>query len=352
MKIGIAGCGSIAKTHMNAILSALSEAEIFFYDIDQQKAEEIRNVYSAGTVFDDFDDLLSRIKLDTVHILTPVDSHFSMAEKCLDNGIHVYIEKPVTETAAEFNELAGKAEEKGKIIFAGYSALGMPAIMKAKEIIDSGRLGRMVSVHCDFLCAWPGNTIPYGDPDHWAYSLQGGVLQNMADHPASMIIDVLDTVQHNHSSVCKRNILPSDCPDLMHMTVRSDDQVGSFTLSLGHGVAQRRISYYLEGGMIMADAGSQLVSIVKGKGPQNFIKKILSGMGSGWDLGMGSVGNVFKVIRGKLKRNPGIMNLVENFYDAVQGKKDTLIKPDKAREIITVLEDAWKHSESIEDIHE
>ena len=341
MKTGILGCGNIGRTHLNVIKKLSHDFELSLCDTRRENAEKLAAQFGIKDVYQSSDELLSKEKPDAVHILTPVSSHFDLAQKAIHQGCHVYIEKPVTETSAEYEKLFDLSKKQGRLLCAGYSALGMPVILKAKKEMESGKLGRLVSVHSDFMCSWPGNTIPYGDPEHWAYSLKGGVLQNMADHPASVVVDAMESVEQSDSYFCRRNVLPHDCPDFMHMVLKNQDQMGSFSLSLAHGAAHRQVQYFLEGGTIVADMSRQLMGIVRSQGPQNFIKKTTSGFGLGWKFGMGSVGNVFKVITGSLQRNPGIVHLIQNFYDAVQGKEVLLVKSHKVKNMVAALERAW-----------
>jgi predicted dehydrogenase len=273
--------------------------------------------------------------------LTPLHTHFSIAEKALLAGTHVYVEKPITETITELNFLFDLARKQGKILCAGFSSLGMPAIRRAKQEILSGKYGSLVSVHCDYMSPWPGTLIPYGDPNHWAYSLKGGVLQNMADHPASVVIDAMEGVKEYKLLTSCHNVLPGGFPDLLHVSLKNDDQIGSFTLSLSQGGAHRQISYYLEKGTIIVDMSRQFGSIVKGRGPQNFVKKVLSGVGIGFDYAFGSVMNIVKVLTGSLQKNPGVTFLIQNFYRSILGGEDLIIDPSTPHHVVTLLEKVW-----------
>ena len=342
MKIGIIGCGLIAASHVRIIRKLMQNVELCLCDLERSNAEKLGSKFGINKIFTSAEELVSNQKLDTVHILTPVFSHFDLAQTALQAGCHVYIEKPVTESTLEYNRLFALAKKQKKLMCAGYSALGMPAVLAAKELIHNDDLGRLISLHCDFMCSWPSNTIPYGNPNHWAYSMTGGIYQNIIDHPASLVTDAMDGVQKYHLHFCRRNILPFDCPDLLHVTLSNDHQIGSFVLSLGHGSAHRQIQYLYERGTISVDLGRQLVSFVGGTGPQNFIQKTLSGLRIGWDFAGGSVGNVFKVITGSLQKEPGIVNLINNFYNSIRGDEELIVENETALRVIGLLEGLWK----------
>ena len=341
MRIGIIGCGTIAQTHLRVLRQMQLDKNLYFCDSDKARAEKLSSTDGTRKVYTDPDELLSKESLDCVHILTPLPSHASIAERALQCRCHVYIEKPVTETAKDFRKLRVLAEEQGKILCAGYSTLGMPVIVKARNALASLKLGRLISVHCDFLCSWPGSLIPYGDPAHWSYSLKGGILQNMVDHPMSLIVDAMDSIEDHSCYFCRRGILPNNCPDLLNVTLQNNDQVGSFTLYLGNGPAQWQVHYFLEEGMIIADMGRQLVNIIKTRGPQNFIKKTLSGFEFGYAYMSGTIRNIMDVACGNLQRNPGIQNMLTNFYHTIAGNEGLIVDQQTAEDIIGLLEKVW-----------
>jgi predicted dehydrogenase len=87
------------------------------------------------------DDIINDPSIDAVVIATPVFTHFALAKKALLQGKHVLIEKPMTASVAEAEELIELAEQKGLILMADHTFLYTGAVMKMKELIDSGAVG-------------------------------------------------------------------------------------------------------------------------------------------------------------------------------------------------------------------
>ncbi len=353
MKIGLIGCGIIAQTHVGILKKIQPHAHISVCDLNLDFARQFAGKIGAqGGAYSSIDNLLENEKPDTIHIMTPVMAHFEAAKKALEAGCHVYLEKPLTESPAEYNQLQALAKEKNRVLAAGYSTLGMPVVMQAKALIDSGEFGRLIAVHCDFMCAWGGNSVPDGRADHWAYASKGGVLQNMVDHPASLVVDVMERVDNYQYHYGQRNILPYDCPDLLHISMQNEDQIGSFTLSLGHGNGHRVANYYLEKGTITIDMTRQVISVIRGSGPPGMVKKISSSLSTGWSIAFGSVFNIVKVITGKLRKAHGIFTLVENFYHTVEGKDRLLVKEQVVSQMTEMLDNIWEdvNSHPLDDV--
>lgn len=341
MKIAIIGCGAIAAAHLAAIKKMRSAANIYLMDVHRKYAESLSSQFAVTGIYDDLVRLFAEVQPDTAHILTPPRTHFTLARRALDADCHVLIEKPATETLEEFNCLSELADSKSKVLAVDYSILGMPVVQKALGEIRSGRFGRLLAAHCHFAGSWPGNKIPYNDPQHWAYTLKGGVLQNMADHPASLILEAMDPIHEHKVFFASRNVLPHDSPDLLEVMVRNEDQFGSFTLSLGHGSVDRRAYFLLEAGTVVIDLSRQLYSSAVGKGPQNFIKKTLSGFWEGRALMVGTIKNIFHVMTGKLGRDPGIVRVVDNFYRTIRREEKPLVSTEYTVSIIRLLESVW-----------
>lgn len=87
------------------------------------------------------DAIINDTTIDAVVIATPVFTHFELAKKALEKGKHVLIEKPMTSTVAESEELISLAEQKGLMLMVDHTFLYTGAVQKMKELIDSGAVG-------------------------------------------------------------------------------------------------------------------------------------------------------------------------------------------------------------------
>ena len=91
----------------------------------------------------DVNRILSSPDIDAVAIVTPVFTHFELAKKALENGKHVFVEKPFTATVAQAEELIELAEKKNLQIMVDHTFLFTGAVGKIKELIDDGSLGEL-----------------------------------------------------------------------------------------------------------------------------------------------------------------------------------------------------------------
>ena len=89
----------------------------------------------------DFTEVLRSPDIDAVAIVTPVWTHFELAKAALENGKHVFVEKPFTSTSAQAEELIELAERKNLQIMVDHTFLFSGAVRKIRELVDNGTLG-------------------------------------------------------------------------------------------------------------------------------------------------------------------------------------------------------------------
>lgn len=99
--------------------------------------------YSGIGVTTDPDAVLLSAGIDAVAIVTPVSYHYELAKKALENGKHVFVEKPFTATSAQAEELIELAERQGLQIMVDHTFLFTGAVRKIKQMIDAGDLGQI-----------------------------------------------------------------------------------------------------------------------------------------------------------------------------------------------------------------
>jgi predicted dehydrogenase len=103
----------------------------------------VSRVYPQVHLTTDFADILASPDIDAVAVVTPAWTHFELAKAALLNGKHVFIEKPVTSTSAQAEELIELAERKNLKIMVDHTFLFCGAVRKIRELVDAGTLGSL-----------------------------------------------------------------------------------------------------------------------------------------------------------------------------------------------------------------
>ncbi|MDZ7295110.1 MAG: Gfo/Idh/MocA family oxidoreductase [candidate division KSB1 bacterium] len=112
-------------------------------DLAQNRLDLIRRTYPSIETTTDYRAVLKDTKTDLVVLCTPVSTHFEIARAALLAGKHVLIEKPMTSTTAEAEELVELAARKQLKLFVDHTFIYTGAVRRIKELIDNGELGKL-----------------------------------------------------------------------------------------------------------------------------------------------------------------------------------------------------------------
>ena len=143
MRIGVIGYGywgpRIARNFHD-----LDGCELaFICDKRPDILRRAKQAYPDVEVTSDVCEAITSPGIDAVAVVTPVWTHFELAKAALDNGKHVFVEKPFTSTVAEAEQLIDLADRKHLQIMVDHTFLFTGAVRKIRQLIDDGTLGRL-----------------------------------------------------------------------------------------------------------------------------------------------------------------------------------------------------------------
>jgi predicted dehydrogenase len=141
IKVGIIGYGYWGPNIVRNFASTEGSTVLSICDCDQTALRRAHMAHQNIPVTHDWDDIISSPEIDVVAIVTPVSTHFELAKKALQNGKHVFVEKPFTATSAEAEELISLAEKKKLTIMVDHTFIFTGAVQKIKELVDEKALG-------------------------------------------------------------------------------------------------------------------------------------------------------------------------------------------------------------------
>lgn len=143
LRAGVCGYGywgpNIARN-----LDAIDECEVVAIADGNAKAlSRARRRHPSARVTADCADILEADDIDIVAVVTPVWTHFDLARRALENGKHVFVEKPFTSSSAQACELIELAARKNLRIMVDHTFLFSGAVRKIRELVDDGTLGQL-----------------------------------------------------------------------------------------------------------------------------------------------------------------------------------------------------------------
>jgi predicted dehydrogenase len=141
LRVGVVGYGYWGPNIVRN-LYALGTCEVAaLCDKTPAQLQKAHRMYPGLKVTDDVAEVITSPGIDAVAIVTPVWTHFELAKAALENGKHVFVEKPFTSTAAQAEELVELAAKKNLRIMVDHTFLFTGAVKKIRELVDNGTLG-------------------------------------------------------------------------------------------------------------------------------------------------------------------------------------------------------------------
>ena len=197
--IGIVGYGFIGKVHAFAHRSL----PLFYDPLPAQtrlvgvctatEATGTKAKDQAGFEFSttDYQDLLARDDIQVIHCCTPNDAHHDLLRDALGAGKHVYCDKPLTRTLAEAEDVTALARTSGIIHRMTFNYRFVPALLRAKQLVDGGFLGDVYQFRASYLHAG------YVDPNRplsWRLQMArsgGGAIMDLGAHVFDLVRNLL-----------------------------------------------------------------------------------------------------------------------------------------------------------------
>jgi predicted dehydrogenase len=144
LKVGIIGCGWIAKAHMKEYLKMPDVEVVAFADLIPGKAEAFAQKYGIdGRCYPSHADMLDNEELDAVSICTYNCTHAECTIYALNKGVNVLLEKPMCVTTEEAIEIRKAEKASGKVLSIGFQPRFNANMKMIKKICESGTLGRI-----------------------------------------------------------------------------------------------------------------------------------------------------------------------------------------------------------------
>lgn len=201
--VAVIGCGSIHNVHVDAIKNNGMGRILWFVDIREDRAKNSAQKHG-GKWCRDYHQVLKDPAVDLIHICTPHYLHSQMAIDAVNAGKDVFVEKPAAINLETAKPMAEAAKETNKLITVCFQNRYNPTSISAKEIIESGELGRIKGVKG--LVTWSRDG-DYYSLSGWRGSFDtegGGVLINQSIHTMDLLQWLVGEVEYIQGNVSTR----------------------------------------------------------------------------------------------------------------------------------------------------
>ena len=179
-QIGVIGCGYWGPNLLRNFMEIPSSNVKMVADVKQDRLDFVHKSYPGVQTTLDYRDLFA-LGLDAVVIATPPETHFAIAKECFENGLHVLVEKPMTRTSREAEELMQIAKKHQKILMVGHTFEYNSAVHALKTMIKGGDIGDVYYIDTARL-------------NLGLFRPELNVMWDLAPHDVSILMYILDMV--------------------------------------------------------------------------------------------------------------------------------------------------------------
>ncbi len=327
LKVAIVGCGKIADSHASQIRRIKGCEIVGVCDREPLMARQIYERFPIKQYFGDLRELLSEARPDVVHVTTPPESHFDIAKFCIEQGCHVYVEKPFTVCEDEAQALIAMANERNLKITAGHDDQFGHAARRMRALVQGGFLGdgpvHMESVYCYELGGSSYAGALLGDKRHWVRRLPGKLLQNIISHGIARIAEHLTTdspriIAHGFISPFLKSTGESEIIDELRVIISEEERATAyFTFSSQMRPSLHQFCMFGTKNGLVLDHDQETLIKLRGTRLKSYAEHFISPAVLGRQQFSNILTNLRTFLRKDFHLKSGMKYLIEAFYRSI-----------------------------------
>ena len=341
LKVAIVGCGKIADFHALQIQRIKGCEIVGVCDREPLMAKQLFERFPVRAYFTDLGELIEKARPDVVHITTPAESHFDVAKFCLEQGCHVYVEKPFTLYAEQAQRLVDLAERKKVKLTVGHNDQFSHVARRMRALVQEGYLGG-APVHIESYYTYDLGDPSYarallGDENHWVRRLPGKLLQNVISHGIARIAEFMTSdsphvIAHGFVSSLLKQINEREIVDELRVIISEEQGTTAyFTFSSQMKPPMHLLRLYGPKNGLILDQDHEILIRLRGQKFKSYADMFIPPALFAKEY----LGNLLTNVRLFLGRDfhmdSGMKYLIESFYRSV--REDTPV-PIPYREIL------------------
>jgi len=320
IKIGVIGAGYLGKIHIR-LLKEIKEFEVVgFYDSNDENSKKITTEFGISS-FSSAKELID--KCDAIDVVTPTKFHFEYAKIVIEKGKHLFVEKPITSTIDEAQELVKLAEEKEVKVQVGHVERFNPAFTAIQKdcnnpmFIEAHRLAEFNP---------RGTDVP--------------VVHDLMIHDIDIILKIVDSkIKSIHGSGVS---IISDTPDIANARIEFENGcVANLTASRISFKSMRKTRIFQKDAYISIDFLEKKAELIRMKDAEITDDPFALII----DPGKGKIKKQIEFESPKTTDNNAIKDELTSFYHAIANNTDTIVTTEDAYKAIYI---AQQISEQIE----
>lgn len=262
-KVAIIGCGRVAVKHLKAVSKLKDQIELVgVADTNMDAAKKLltEKGYVGTKIFANYEDMINEVSPDICAITVPSGLHHRIATFCLNKGINILLEKPMTMSSSESKELYELSERVGKKVVMGHIYRYFPLVSIVREDLANGVFGKIT--HGIINVRW-GHGQDYYDSAAWrgTWKSDGGALMNQSIHAIDLLLWLMSSKAVEVNAMIAQRLRNIEAEDVGMAVMKLD----SGALAMLEGTTATLDSNKEAMFSIFCEKGSVSIGLRKGK---------------------------------------------------------------------------------------
>jgi predicted dehydrogenase len=198
---GIIGSGNVTEKKSGQAYNKVPNSRLVaVMRRDAAKAADYAKRHGVGKWYSDADELLNDPEINSVSIATPPAFHLEYAVAALNKGMNVYVEKPVTRTAAEARQMADAVKQTGGKLTVAHYRRALPMFLKVKELLENETIGEVRTVQIRMWKTSKPDLVADSETN-WRVNPElsgGGYFHDLAPHQLDLMLFYFGQPEHFH----------------------------------------------------------------------------------------------------------------------------------------------------------
>ena len=352
LKYAVIGYGFIGRRHVNTLKCFPDVDCVAVCDKNPTRLEEVKALYPEIHVYDNAAEMFDKADIDGVIIAANNNQHKALAVMAAQAGVHILVEKPAALTVAELDEMAEAAGKAGVTFTVHQQRRFDKDFRCVKECYDRGLVGDIYTVK-SALYGYNGNMHDW----HVYRSEGGGMLYDWGVHLIDQMLYMIDSrLVSVYADV--RHVINKEVDDYFKILLRFENRVTA-EIELGTYYLSDRKDWFERHWYVGGNKGSMYVDKFDPKGKLVRTTRLLESISRDQDKSVASYGPTRSfgvpepglIVTEDIPRvNSEQIQFFVNYFKAVRGEEEFLVKLPEVRRVLAVMEACRKSAESMSSV--
>lgn len=327
MRVAIVGTGYIAGFHAEMLKGIRGVELVAVADTNLGKAKSFGERWGVPDAVGNIEDLAG-FDIDIAHVLVPPTLHVPVTRALLEQGIGVFVEKPLCLSSADGHALERLAAARGLALGVNHNNVFHPAFQRILKDVAAGRIGTVE--HVQVTLQVPLRQLDVGDYSHWMFRSPRNIIFEQAPHPFSQAQVLTGRLQRCHTTIMgSRELQPGQVfHDRWLIGIEGEHATAEFYFAFGQSFTRSEIKVFGTDGALEADLNHNLFCREGKTVYLDFYDSFLAGL----QRGSGLIGSASRALNGYLLNTlgfgaqsaqffVGMRHSIEGFYKGLESDK-------------------------------